>query len=163
MRADFSGDSIMAISVTLHILAAVIWVGGMFFAYMALRPAIVETLQPPFRLQLWVSTFKRFFLWVWLSVLAILASGYWMVFSIFGGFAQTGVHIDIMHIGGLVMVLIYMHVFFVPYRRMRHAVTTEDFATAAANLGQIRKLVGLNLLLGLAVISVASAGRYLSF
>jgi len=46
----------MAYAVTLHILGAVIWVGGMFFAYMALRPAIVETLEPPFRLKLWVNT-----------------------------------------------------------------------------------------------------------
>jgi len=153
----------MAIGVTLHILAAVIWVGGMFFAYMALRPAIVETLEPPFRLKLWVNTFRRFFLWVWLSVAVILASGYWMVFSVFGGFGQVGNHIHIMHGGGILMVLIYMHVFLAPYRRMRHAVVSEDFPTAAEKLAQIRKLVGLNLLLGLAVISVASAGRYFSF
>ena len=153
----------MAISVSLHILAAVIWVGGMFFAYMVLRPAIVATLEPPLRLKLWVNTFKRFFLWVWLSVLVLLASGYWMVFAIFGGFGQAGMHINIMHIGGIVMVLIYMHVFFAPYRRMRHAVITEDFASAAAQLARIRKLVAVNLLLGLAIISVASAGRHFSF
>ena len=29
----------MALLVALHVLAAVVWVGGMFFAYMVLRPA----------------------------------------------------------------------------------------------------------------------------
>ena len=27
------------LAITLHLLAAVIWVGGMFFAYIAMRPA----------------------------------------------------------------------------------------------------------------------------
>lgn len=33
---------------TLHLIAAVIWVGGMFFAHMVLRPSAVEKLAPPF-------------------------------------------------------------------------------------------------------------------
>ena len=152
----------MAYAVTLHLLAAVIWVGGMFFAYMALRPAAVEILEPPPRLKLWLATFKRFFLWVWLAVITLLASGYWMVFSIFGGFDRTGMHINIMHIAGIIMVMIYLHVFFAPYRRLRLAVRAEDFQQAGSQLAQIRSLVGWNLLLGLAVISIASAGRYMS-
>ena len=43
----------MAIAIALHLLAAVIWVGGMFFAYMALRPAAASLLEPPLRLPLW--------------------------------------------------------------------------------------------------------------
>ena len=37
----------MAIAIPLHLLAAVIWVGGMFFAYMALRPVAASLLEPP--------------------------------------------------------------------------------------------------------------------
>ena len=33
-----------------HILGVTVWVGGMFFAYMALRPASVELLETPERL-----------------------------------------------------------------------------------------------------------------
>ncbi len=44
----------------LHVLAVVIWVGGMFFAYNALRPAAAEVLEPPNRLKLWVATFVDF-------------------------------------------------------------------------------------------------------
>ena len=151
----------MSVSIALHLLPAVIWVGGMFFAYMALRPAAATVLEPPQRLQLWVQVFKLFFVWVWLSIILILASGYWMLFGVFGGFANAGMHIHIMHGAGIVMVLIYLHVFFAPYRRLRHAVVVQDYAEGGKQLAQIRKLIALNLLIGLAVVLVASAGRYL--
>jgi uncharacterized membrane protein len=151
----------MVFAITLHLLAAVVWVGGMFFAYMALRPAAALVLEPPPRLKLWIETFKRFFVWVWLCVILILASGYWMVFAVFGGFASVGMHVHLMQGIGLVMVLIYLHVYFAPYRRLRHAVIVENYAEAGGQLGQIRTLIGLNLILGLCVIAIASAGRYL--
>ena len=151
----------MSYSIALHILAAVIWVGGMFFAYNALRPAAAQVLEPPLRLELWVQVFRRFFVWVWLSVAIILLTGYWMLFQYFGGFQSAGKHIHIMHGGGIVMVLIYMHVFFAPYRRLRQAVIVQDYPLAGAQLNIIRKLVGINTVLGLLVITVASAGRYL--
>ena len=150
----------MPVSIALHLLAAVIWVGGMFFAYMALRPAAAQVLEPPQRLQLWVRVFKLFFVWVWLSIIAILITGYWMLFSVFGGFANAAVHIHIMHGAGIVMVLIYLHVFFAPYRRLRHAVVVQDYAEGARRLAQIRKLIALNLSIGLVVIIIASGGRY---
>lgn len=151
----------MSYSIALHILAAVIWVGGMFFAYNALRPAAAQVLEPPLRLELWVQVFRRFFVWVWLAVAVILLTGYWMVFQYFGGFGGSGKHIHIMHGGGILMVLIYMHVFFAPYRRLRQAVIVQDYPRAGAQLNMIRKLVGINTVLGLLVITVASAGRYL--
>ncbi len=151
----------MAVSIALHLLAAVIWVGGMFFAYMALRPAAAQVLEPPLRLQLWVQTFKRFFLWVWLGMFILLATGYTMVFAYFGGFGGVGLHIHLMHGMGIVMVMIYLHVFFAPYRRLRHALVIEDYAEGGRRLAQIRTLIGLNLIIGLSVITIASAGRYL--
>ncbi len=151
----------MSVSIALHLLSAVIWVGGMFFAYMALRPAAAAILEPPQRLQLWVQVFKLFFIWVWLSIIAILITGYWMLFSFFGGFENAGMHIHIMHGAGIVMVLIYLHVFFAPYRRLRHAVIVQDYPEGARRLAQLRKLIALNLSIGLVVVVVASAGRYL--
>ena len=151
----------MSVSIALHLISAVIWVGGMFFAHMALRPAAAQVLEPPHRLQLWVQVFKRFFLWVWLSVIVILVTGYWMLFGVFGGFANAGIHIHLMHGGGILMVLIYLHVFFAPYRRLRHAVVVQDYTEGVNQLAQIRKLVTLNLSIGLIVGLVASGGRYL--
>ena len=151
----------MSVSIALHLLAAAIWVGGMFFAYMALRPAAAAVLEPPPRLQLWVQVFKLFFVWVWLSIIVILVTGYWMLFGVFGGFGNAGLHIHIMHGAGILMVLIYLHVFFAPYRRLRHAIVIQDYSAGGKQLAIIRKLIALNLAIGLIVLIIASGGRYL--
>lgn len=151
----------MSLSITLHLLSALVWVGGMFFAYNALRPAAAQVLEPPLRLELWVQVFKRFFVWVWLSIFLLLATGYWMLFSVFGGFAGAGIHIHIMHGAGYLMILIYLFVFFAPYRRLRHAVIIQDYPAAGKQLNQIRRMVGLNTIIGLLVVAVGSGGRYL--
>jgi uncharacterized membrane protein len=162
MRTVFlSRVKTMAYSIAFHLLSAVIWVGGMFFAYNALRLAAAQVLEPPLRLELWVQVFRRFFIWVWLSIAILLVTGYWMVFNYFGGLASSGMHIQIMHGAGIIMVLIYLHVFFSPYRRLRQAVIVQDYPLAGAQLNQIRKLVGINTVIGLLVIIVASAGRYM--
>ncbi|MEJ1958254.1 MAG: hypothetical protein WDM70_01360 [Nitrosomonadales bacterium] len=47
----------MAFFKLLHLLAVILWVGGMFFAYVVLRPSAVEILQSPERLRLWDKVF----------------------------------------------------------------------------------------------------------
>lgn len=151
----------MSVSIALHLLSVILWVGGMMFAHMMLRPAAAQVLEPPLRLKLWVQVFKNFFLWVWIAIITILASGYWMVFSFYNGFGGSPIYVHIMHGMGIVMILIFMHVFFVPYRKLRHAVIVENFQEGGAKLAQIRRLVGINILIGLTISIIASAGRYL--
>lgn len=151
----------MAIAISLHLLAAVIWVGGMFFAYMALRPVAASLLEPPMRLTLWAQVFKRFFPWVWMAIVLLLASGLWMVFAHFGGLSAVGNHVHIMIALAIIMIVIFAHVYYGPYRHLHSAVTTEDWPTGGAKLNKIRKLVGINLLLGLVVVVVAVAGKHL--
>ena len=148
------------IAVTLHLLATLVWVGGMFFAHMALRPEAAQLLAPPQRLPLMTGVFRRFFLWVWIAVITLLASGYWMVFALYGGFGAVGPHIHIMSGLGLVMVALFVFVFFVPYRAMRKALAIDDFKEAGRRLALIRLIVVINLTLGIVVSSVAVAGRY---
>jgi uncharacterized membrane protein len=151
----------MSIALFLHILAAVIWVGGMFFAHVVLRPVAAGQLEPPVRLTLWVGVFKRFFPLVFAAIATLLVTGYWMVLSFFGGFDAVGLHVHIMIWTGYVMMLIFFHVFFAPFKRLKRAVAAEDWATGGKSLAQIRSLVGINLLIGLAIIAIASGGRYL--
>ncbi|MCG6968513.1 MAG: CopD family protein [Gammaproteobacteria bacterium] len=148
------------VAIALHLLTSTIWVGGMFFAYMALRPAAAEILEPSVRLELWSQTFKRFFLWVWLAVILIPLSGYWMILQVWGSFSTIGLDLKMMHIIGWVMILIFMFVFVVPYRRLKQALSDSDLNSAANALALIRKLVALNLTLGFIVIIIAGAGRY---
>ncbi len=150
---------LMALLVGLHVLAAVVWVGGMFFAYMALRPVAAALLEPPLRLPLWARTFGRFFPWVWLAVVLLPATGWTVILAYFGGLEATPVRVHLMNGIGTLMILIYLHVWFAPYRRLRAAVAAEDWPAGGRALAQIRRLVGLNLLLGLAVVAIAAGGR----
>ncbi len=84
-----------------------------------------------------------------------------MLFSIWGGFANAPISVHIMNALGLIMILIYMHVFFAPYRKLKLAVSEQRWPDGAAALAQIRLLVAINTTIGLLVISVASAGRFL--
>ena len=149
----------MIVGLAFHILAAVIWVGGMFFAYMALRPS-AGPLEPSLRLPLWHRVFNRFFPWVWVSILALLVSGYFMVFAGFGGFRGVGLHVHVMQTTGIIMMMLFLHLFFAPWKRFRRAIAAGDLATAGRNLEQIRILVATNLILGLVTVIVGATGRY---
>ena len=151
----------MGIALLLHLLAAVVWVGGMFFAYVALRPVAAAQLEPPARLTLWAGVFKVFFPWVFAAIVTLLLSGYWMVLSFFGGFDEVGLHVHLMIWGGYVMMLLFFHVFFAPFKRLKRAVAAADWPGGAKSLAQIRVLIGINLSIGLVVVAIASGGRYL--
>jgi uncharacterized membrane protein len=150
----------MASAVLLHVISVVIWVGGMFFAYMVLRPVAATQLEPPVRLKLWVGVFGLFFPWVWSSIIAILATGFWMIFAVFGGMGSVGVYVHAMLGLGILMMLIFFHVFFAPYARLKRAVASEDWPAGGKALSQIRMLVGINTLIGVVTIAIASGGRY---
>jgi len=137
-----------------HILAAVLWVGGMFFAHQMVRPS-VAVLDPPVRLPLWRRIFGRFFPWVWAAVVLLLATGFAMQ-----GLGVNGLHVQIMEGFGIIMMLAFGHLYFAPWRRFRRAVDGGEFAAAAVQLNQIRRIVEFNLVLGIIVVIVGSTGRY---
>ena len=91
-RSPGSRIATMDIARWLHVLGVTVWVGGMFFAYMALRPAAAQVLDPPQRLPLWSETLGRFFRWVWVAVALILASGVHMMVTL-GGLPGAALHL----------------------------------------------------------------------
>ncbi len=141
----------MAVFKLIHLIAVMIWVGGMFFAYVALRPAAVETLEPPQRLRLWDAVFRRFFHWVWGAIGALLVSGFYMVY-LYGGMAHVARYVHIMLALGLVMMLIFMYVFFALYVPLSLNVANQRWKDAGELLGRIRKLIAVNLSLGLLIV-----------
>jgi len=149
----------MAIALMLHLLAATVWVGGMFFAYMVLRPMAAATLEAPLRLTLWVRVFTGFFPWVWFAVISLLLTGYPLLFGVFGTMANTPIYVHLMQAMGLIMMAIFGHVFFAPFRRLKRAVSEQDWETGGKQLAQIRRMVGINLILGLMVVVMAGGGR----
>jgi uncharacterized membrane protein len=145
-----------------HILGALFWVGGMAFAYTILRPAAAP-LEGPVRLTLWRDVFKRFLPWVGVSIVALLVSGYAMMFLVYGGFARAPLYIHVMQGTGILMMLLYLHLYFAPWQRLQKTVQAADWQNAGKQLAMIRKLVAINLALGVITVLIGSTGRFWGF
>jgi uncharacterized membrane protein len=148
-----------ALAIALHVLGAVVWVGGMFAAYICLRPA-TGNMEAPARLMLWTAFFAKFFPWVWIAILLLLTSGYWMVLVSFGGFRNIGLHVHLMQGIGWLMIALYLWLFHGPWLKLKRAVAASDWPAAGASLNRIRQIIMINLPLGLLVVIIGSSGRY---
>ncbi|ANI62104.1 putative membrane protein [Pseudomonas sp. PvR086] len=142
---------------TLHVLAALVWVGGMFFAWMVLRPAAMKALEGPARLKLWVEVFQGFFRWVWVAVVLLPISGVGMIHLQFTGFEAAPRYVQAMMGLYVVMTALFIRIQALLLPELRTAVAAEDWPTGAATLGKIRRLVGINLMVGLVLVAIAAA------
>ena len=147
--------TLWSVVLALHILSAVIWVGGMFFALVVLRPSL-SGLEPAPRVAVHNQVFRRFFLVIWHVMPIALITGYAMLFGVYGGFGGANWAIQTMQGLGLIMAAVFLAVFFGPWPRFRAAVSP---ARAGAAADMIRKLILLNLVLGLVTACVAAFGR----
>lgn len=148
------------LAITLHVLAAVIWVGGMFFAYLALRPSLAD-LSPADRLGTWNKVFARFFRWVWLTIAALWGSGLWLILDVYGGMAVAGLHIHVMMGIAAVMTLLFAFLYFVRYRSYQATLAAGDLPATAATLNKIRHIFAANLAMGLINVVIGGIGGYL--
>lgn len=146
------------LSVLVHLLAAMAWVGGMFFAYFCLRPAAVQVLQPPQRLPLWEATFRRFLMYTAVAVALILATGLGMYLETGARQAPVGWHV--MMTLGLAMAAVFGYVYAILYPELREHCAAAAWPAAGAALNRIRQLVALNLALGVATVIAALSPRF---
>ena len=143
-----------------HLIGVVLWVGGMFVLHFAVRPAAAGQLAPPQRLPLLADVLGRFFFWVSMAIVAILASGIGLVLGA-GGFANAHASVHLMFALGLVMTAIFLVIRFAPFPRLQRAVAASEWPNAARELDLIRRLVVTNLTLGVVTTAVATLGRAL--
>lgn len=134
----------------LHLLCAVVWVGGMFFSYVVLRPSLAA-IEAPQRMLLHAQVAKKFFLVVWHAMPVIIITGFTML-ELIGGMANPAWQIYAMLGLGLLMAAMFLAAYFGPYRQFRR---TTDRSRMASSLDGIRKLIGVNLILGLITVIVA--------
>ena len=146
-----------ALAYSLHVLAALIWVGGMFFAWMILRPAAITALEGPARLKLWVEVFQRFFVWVWIAVIILPISGVGLLQMRFNGFETAPRYVQIMMGLYIVMVALFIRIQALQLPELRKAVAAQEWAAGGAVMGRIRRLVGCNLIVGLVLVAIAAA------
>lgn len=146
---------VLGVLLALHLLGAVVWVGGMAFALLVLRPGLA-VLEPAQRLALHGQVFRKFFLYVWHAMPILLATGYAMLFGVLGGFAAVNWAVHVMHLLGLIMAAVFLAIYFGPWRAMRAATAAGDNAAAGEAVGRIRRLTTANLVLGVATVVVAA-------
>ena len=150
---------IYAVLKTVHLLAIVVWMGGMVFAHFFLRPALAQ-LEPPARLRLMHEVLGRFFQAVLVVSLLTLGSGVWMLGRVAkqvvqaGGSFQMPVYWTVMAVLGTLMVAIFLHIRFALFKRLSRAVDAADWPAGGAALGQIRQWVAINLGLGVLIMAV---------
>lgn len=146
-----------------HVMAVILWVGGMLFAHCFLRPAAAK-LEPPVRLKLMASVLGPFLDAVMAAIALILLTGTGMIGMAASQAAQTGGAFfmprswTLMASGGIVMMAIYGHIRFALYKRLNAAVTASDWPAGGQAMGGIRRWVGVNLLLGIAIVAVIFLG-----
>lgn len=146
----------MRIALLIHILGVIVWVGGMFFAHVCLRPVAAEQLPPPQRLPLLAAILGRFFNAVTIAVIAILATGLWRFAEVGGSpvpwrwHAMAGI--------GSAMIVIYGLILLRWYPRLKAAVAAQDWPAGGAAMNVIRPLVLVNLILGLLTVIIAMIG-----
>ena len=144
---------------TAHVLAIIVWIGGMVFAHFFLRPAVAQ-LEAPARLRLMHDVLGRFFRAVLVASLLTLASGVWMLGRVAKQVVQSGGSFEmplawtVMAVLGIAMVAIFMHIRFALYKRLSRAVAASDWSAGGAALAQIRTWVSVNLALGVVVLLV---------
>ena len=148
----------------LHLLAVVVWVGGMFFALACLRPA-VAALEPAARIGVMLHALRRFFFSVGVAVLLILGSGAVMIAVARASALRSGLGFNMpldwyVMIGAFVaMLAVFLHLRFRLYPRLVAAAELGRWADGASALGTIRIEVLVNLVLGVFVIVVAVLGQ----
>ena len=143
---------VWSLVLAVHVLAMAAWTGGMAYALLVLRPSL-SALSPPDRLAVHELAFRRFFLVVWHAMPLVLITGWAMVFGVYGGFAALPVSVNVMQTLGLVMAVVFVVLFFGPWKRFR----TEPNPDAARSIG---RLITVNLVLGVIVIVAASFSHW---
>ena len=146
-----------------HLLSVIVWVGGLAFSHLFLRPALSE-LDPPVKARLMLAVLSRFLnAALVLGTLTVLSGG-----ALMGSMAKHAIkgagplmpwEYLLMAVLGVAMWLALGHVRFVLYKRLQRAVQGLDWSVANATLGSIRQWVLFNLCLGLVIITAVVIGR----
>jgi uncharacterized membrane protein len=140
-----------------HLAAAIFWMGGMAFVVLALRPVLNDQLAPPQRLPFIAAVLKRFFAVVAASIAVLLGTGLAMLMQTGMAKAPPGWHAMLGL--GLAMMLVFGHIYFSPYRKLKLAVAAADWPEGGRRAGQVAMLVKINLGLGWLAIAAVMLWR----
>jgi len=150
----------IAIALTLHLIAINVWVGGTFFVVVVMSH-VIATLEPYQQLIMWRKALARFFTLVWLAMFVLLTTGSWMIYRTYGGLGNAPLYILIMALLALLMMMVFILTFFVPYRHFKQAIQAQDNEACQRKLETVRLLGKVNMVIGLCVVIIIGIGpRY---
>jgi uncharacterized membrane protein len=153
---------VIGLVLAIHILAVIIWLGGLFFLVVVLGPS-AESLDAAGASSVWYRTLSRSLAWGWLSLVLIVVTGVAMVFLVFGGYGHLpNIHRVNMAIG-IPAIALYSYVYLMPWRQLGRAVRSSDRVVAAKKRHQVRTLLATILVLALSAAFMSALGRYYSF
>ena len=148
-----SAQILWGLVLAVHLLGMALWVGGAVYAVFVLRPSL-SLLDQTQRVSVHLQTLRRYFRIVWHVMPMVLLSGWAMLFFREGGFQNPDWHIQAMQGLGVLMAAIFVWAFFGPYQRARRAIRPQP-----ALFETIRSLVSINIVIGTAIVVVASLGH----
>ena len=151
---------LFTLALMLHTIAAIIWVGGMFFAGVVLLPSL-EIWEDPERFAVVARVLPVFFRWVWAAIIAILGTGYGVLLLGYrGGVGGGGVYVDIMQALGLAMIVGFAYVDWVPWRAFLRARAAGDMTRAMVKLHAARSGFMALTAIGLITAAVGGTGSF---
>ena len=105
----------------IHILFAMVWIGGMVFNLLFLHPAMRDVKPEETRTTLALRVLKRFFLGVWLSIAVLFITGMWMWHSVRIDF-NTNIlfHIKLFIYGVMVLNFAYIYFYLLRKQLLKH-------------------------------------------
>ncbi|SDG84140.1 CopD family protein [Roseospirillum parvum] len=149
-----------ATAISLHVLATLVWVGGMFFALIALKPGLAE-ISPDDRLFLWHGTLPRFFAWVWGAIAILWGTGWYIIEKLYGGLYAAPGHVHLMMTLAGLMTILFALIQAGPMRRFMKALENGQPAAATNEHQRMKTLITINFTLGIATTIIGTAGAYM--
>ena len=145
----------------LHLIAGIVWMGGMTFMLFALRPAAIAVMDAQPRAILMGQVWKRFYAMVLVSIVVLFATGTHLYTATFRATrlatGDGGVPLgwNIMLVLGLVMMLIFGHIYFAGFKKYKRAVAAGEWPLAGKAAGLMHTMTLINFTLGwLAILAV---------
>jgi uncharacterized membrane protein len=145
----------------LHLIAGIVWMGGMTFMLFALRPAAIATIEAQARAVLMGQVWQRFYALVLVAIVLLFSTGTHLYTATFRaarlatGNGSVPLGWNVMLVLGISMMLIFGHIYFAGFKKYKRAVAAADWPLAAKAAGLIHTMTLINFTLGwLAILAV---------
>jgi uncharacterized membrane protein len=145
-------NNFASVIVFLHVLSAVLWVGGMIAIRYAIHPSMQEIAEPRIKLERTLDNLKRFFNMVIPAIVILLITAIIMIIAL--GFRGTSLYSLVIakEVIWTIMTIVFITIY-IKRNKAQKALEGGDFLSAKNSLLPIANIfIPLNIVLGLVAI-----------